>query len=97
MFFIFVLFFVFTQQTVIVNEILGIESKFREFDYRTDPQVHLQFLQSWTGLNLSQAKNAPKTFKDYRTKSKNWMHGRRAPNYAKTLFPEMISAAEAVK
>ena len=25
------------------------------------------------------------------------MHGRRAPNYAKTLFPEMITAAEAVK
>lgn len=79
-----------------MNGILGITSQVREFDYSTDPQVHLQFLQNWTGLNLSQAKNAPTTYKDYKSKSKNWMHGRRAPNYAKTLFPEMINAAESV-
>ena len=38
----------------------------------------------------------PKTLKEYEIRSRNWLNGRRAPNYAKTLFPEMIQYVKKV-
>eukprot|EP00484_Ammonia_sp_Unknown_P013177 CAMPEP_0197078332 /NCGR_PEP_ID=MMETSP1384-20130603/213066_1 /TAXON_ID=29189 /ORGANISM="Ammonia sp." /LENGTH=663 /DNA_ID=CAMNT_0042517197 /DNA_START=77 /DNA_END=2068 /DNA_ORIENTATION=+ len=55
---------------------------------------HLKFLLDWPGLRVDNSPKAPKTKKEYEKKSKNWLNGRRAPNYGKTLFPFFIHAAE---
>jgi len=38
----------------------------------------------------------PKSYTEFEYKAKNWLNGRKAPNYALTLFPDMIHKAEAV-
>lgn len=55
---------------------------------------HLKFLLNWPGLRVDNSPKAPKTKKEYEKKAKNWLNGRRAPNYGKTLFPFFISSAE---
>eukprot|EP01083_Nonionella_stella_P078338 214330_1 len=56
---------------------------------------HLQFLLRWPGLRIACASiKAPRTRREYEKKSKNWLNGRRAPNYSKTLFPFFITEAE---
>lgn len=61
-----------------------------------DPMVHLRFLSEWTGLKTQQMQYMPKSYSEFEYKAKNWLNGRKAPNYALTLFPEMIHRAEAV-
>eukprot|EP01084_Bolivina_argentea_P161567 281252_1 len=58
------------------------------------PTDHLGFLLNWPGLRTDNSPKAPKTKKEYEKKSKNWLNGRRAPNYGKTLFPFFIADAE---
>ena len=72
-----------------------IESSIK-FVYKTEAIKHLGFITNWNGINLNQAKSMPKSLKEYENRSKNWLNGRRAPNYAKTLFPEMIHAVKKV-
>jgi hypothetical protein len=55
---------------------------------------HLRFIAEWKGLSERQIQTAPRTYGEYESKSRNWLNGRRAPNYASTLFPEMITASE---
>ena len=38
----------------------------------------------------------PEQYADFEFKAKNWLCGRRAPNYGNTLFPEMINKARQV-
>eukprot|EP01083_Nonionella_stella_P078339 214333_1 len=62
---------------------------------RVDILKHLQFLSDWPGLRISHTSiRAPRTRKEYEKKSKNWLNGRRAPNYSRTLFPYFITDAE---
>lgn len=58
------------------------------------PSDHLSFLINWPGLRVDASPRAPKSKKEYEKKSKNWLNGRRAPNYGKTLFPFFIASAE---
>ena len=55
---------------------------------------HLPFLLRWPGLRTDASPKAAKTLKDYEKKAKNWLKGRRAPNYAKTLFPQFVRDAK---
>ena len=60
-----------------------------------DARVHLKFLIDWPGLRIgSDSAKAPRSKREYEKKAKNWLNGRRAPNYGKTLFPHFISEAE---
>eukprot|EP01083_Nonionella_stella_P031645 86659_1 len=68
-----------------------------KFAYLVDPtsmNKHLGFIINWRGLKTRQIQNAPKTYLEFENKAKNWLNGRRAPNYAATLFPEMIKSSE---
>jgi len=56
---------------------------------------HLPFLLHWPGLRTDASTKRAASKKEYEKKSKNWLNGRRAPNYAKTLFPRFIHDAEA--
>ena len=74
---------------------MGLES----FGYSIDAAAmnkHLGFIIAWKGLKTRQIQNAPKTYLEFENKAKNWLNGRRAPNYASTLFPDMIKAAGSV-
>lgn len=65
---------------------------------------HLQFLINWPGLRTCTSPSspgptpprgsAPTSQREYEKKSKNWLNGRRAPNYGRTLFPRFIRLAE---
>mmetsp|Transcript_25623 Transcript_25623/g.31235 ORF Transcript_25623/g.31235 Transcript_25623/m.31235 type:complete len:368 (+) Transcript_25623:100-1203(+) len=56
-----------------------------------NPMKHLLFLINWGGLRMENTKGIPTTLKEYERKSKNWLNGRRAPNYGKTLFPWFLN------
>lgn len=58
------------------------------------PLKHLRFLSEWTGLKTQQMQFMPKSYTEFEYKAKNWLNGRKAPNYALTLFPEMIHHSE---
>jgi len=60
---------------------------------------HLKFLIEWPGLRTccetaTTRGSAPVSLREYEKKSRNWLNGRRAPNYGKTLFPRFIRLAE---
>eukprot|EP00485_Elphidium_margaritaceum_P008530 CAMPEP_0202700424 /NCGR_PEP_ID=MMETSP1385-20130828/13592_1 /ASSEMBLY_ACC=CAM_ASM_000861 /TAXON_ID=933848 /ORGANISM="Elphidium margaritaceum" /LENGTH=611 /DNA_ID=CAMNT_0049357599 /DNA_START=285 /DNA_END=2120 /DNA_ORIENTATION=+ len=76
-----------------LNTQLGIAplSKHEYYKCEINPQRHLKFLIDWPGLRIS---NSPQTKREYEKKAKNWLNGRRAPNYAKTLFPWFVEEAE---
>ena len=66
-----------------------------QYKCNIDPRSHLKFLIDWPGLRLgSDSAKAPRSKREYEKKAKNWLNGRRAPNYGKTLFPHFISEAE---
>ena len=58
---------------------------------------HVNFVQEWKGLKINQIKCLPQSYLEFEKKAKSWLNGRRAPNYGKTLFPEMINSAEKVR
>ena len=57
---------------------------------------YIQFVIQWNGLKMKQIKNSPANYAEYERKARNWLNGRRAPNYAGTLFPDMVRGAEQV-
>ena len=68
---------------------------FEQFLYEiSNPHQHLGFLYSWKGLRSEKLMVMPTKYGDFQFKAKNWVCGRRAPNYANSLFPEMIHKAE---
>ena len=72
-------------------------SNYHKFMYEVkDPWKHLRFLAEWTGLKTQQMQYMPKSYTEFEYKAKNWLNGRKAPNYALTLFPDMIHQSEAV-
>ena len=77
------------------DDSLGLDQRARQsvppFRCVVKPSEHLQFLIDWPGLRTCGSKP---TERDYERKSKNWLKGRRAPNFAKTLFPHFIRLAE---
>ena len=71
--------------------------EYTKFVFAVDePLKHLRFLAEWTGLKTQQMQYMPKSYTEFEYKAKNWLNGRKAPNYALTLFPQMIHEAEAV-
>lgn len=72
-------------------------TNYHKFMYEVkDPLKHLRFLAEWTGLKTQQMQYMPKSYTEFEYKAKNWLNGRKAPNYALTLFPDMIHQSEAV-
>lgn len=81
----------------ILNDLNIDPSEYPKFIFRVDdPLKHLRFLAEWTGLKTQQMQYMPKSYTEFEYKAKNWLNGRKAPNYALTLFPEMIHQSEAV-
>ena len=73
------------------------DGKYLPFRFRVNnPLEHLKFLSEWTGLKTQQMQYMPKSYSEFEYKAKNWLNGRKAPNYALTLFPAMIHQSEAV-
>lgn len=83
-------------QTHHTNHRLNLASPLQPYRYQVDPLQHLQFLSEWKGLKMRQITNYPRTYTEFEAKAKNWLNGRRAPNYGATLFPDMIKTAETV-
>ena len=54
----------------------------------------LDYLYQWNGLKIP--RNAKLNDKQYLKRSKNWLNGRRAPQYGNTLFPLCLDAADQV-
>ena len=59
-----------------------------------DPIKYLSFLSEWSGIKTRNTSNQPQSYEEFLLKSKNWLNGRRAPNYGNTLFPDMICSSE---
>lgn len=83
-------------QTHHTNHRLNLTAPVTPYQYHCDPLQHLQFLSEWKGLKMRQITNYPRTYTEFEAKAKNWLNGRRAPNYGATLFPDMIKTAETV-
>ena len=81
-------------QTHHTNHRLNINQPMTQYKYQCDPLKHLTFLSEWKGLKMRQITNYPRTYTEFEAKAKNWLNGRRAPNYGATLFPDMIKTAE---
>eukprot|EP00485_Elphidium_margaritaceum_P007592 CAMPEP_0202695148 /NCGR_PEP_ID=MMETSP1385-20130828/8811_1 /ASSEMBLY_ACC=CAM_ASM_000861 /TAXON_ID=933848 /ORGANISM="Elphidium margaritaceum" /LENGTH=590 /DNA_ID=CAMNT_0049351121 /DNA_START=233 /DNA_END=2005 /DNA_ORIENTATION=- len=65
------------------------------FDYSVrDPSKYLTFLLEWNGIKTRSVASRPSTYEEFEAKAKNWLNGRRAPNYGNTLFPDMIKSAD---
>jgi len=58
------------------------------------PRKYLHFLTEWSGIKSRSASSSPSCYVEFESKAKNWLNGRRAPNYGNTLFPDMLSSAE---
>ena len=66
-----------------------------EFKYdviNTDKmKEYISYIYEWDGLT-STAK-IPPTYKDYESKARNWLNGRRSKKYSNNLFVDMIHSA----
>jgi len=62
----------------------------KKFVVKMDKKQHLSFIHKWNGLKLRGMDKLPQTIDEYERKSINWLNGRRATNYGKTLFPFFI-------
>ena len=51
---------------------------------------YISYIHKWKGLT-STAK-IPTTYKEYETKARNWLNGRRAKKYSNNLFVDMIQS-----
>ena len=58
------------------------------------PTKYLNFLTEWSGIKSRSASSSPSCYLEFESKAKNWLNGRRAPNYGNTLFPDMLTSAE---
>ena len=59
-----------------------------------EPGKYLVFLTDWSGIKSRSASSSPNCYLEFESKAKNWLNGRRAPNYGNTLFPDMLTSAE---
>eukprot|EP01084_Bolivina_argentea_P109838 196235_1 len=86
------------QKTKEFNAELNIELNvaFKSFEYAISNPItsHLNYLITWKGLRSEKMTVMPQRYQEFEFKAKNWVCGRRAPNYANTLFPQMIVHAE---
>eukprot|EP01084_Bolivina_argentea_P291956 501843_1 len=86
------------EKTYEINRILCInvdDTFLTPYKHYIDAETQCKFIQNWNGLNTNQMRSVPKSFQDYETRAKNWLNGRRAINYAQSLFPEMMLCADA--
>ena len=67
----------------------------QQYSCTVQPKKYLKFLLDWPGLREDNSPKAPKSKKEYETKSKVWLNGQRASNYAEGLFPDLIISVEA--
>ena len=87
-------------ETMRINALLGIVSSSdnanaSSYAYTvTDPIKYLPFLSEWNGIRTRNASTRPSSYIEFEAKAKNWLNGRRAPNYGNTLFVEMMKSAE---
>ena len=88
------------EKTDLTNERLNIfipQNLLPKFEWRVNNlSKYIQFVIQWNGLKMKQIKNSPANYEEYERKARNWLNGRRAPNYAGTLFPDMVRASEQV-
>eukprot|EP01084_Bolivina_argentea_P015384 28783_1 len=86
------------EKADLTNERLNIfipQNMIPKFEWRVNNlSKYIQFVIQWNGLKMKQIKNSPSNYEEYERKARNWLNGRRAPNYAGTLFPDMIKASE---
>ena len=77
-----------------INSMLSIR-KFTSYSYIvSEPLKYLNFLSEWSGIKTRNTSTQPTTYIEFESKAKNWLNGRRAPNYGNTLFPDMIKSSE---
>ena len=48
------------------------------------------YIHKWNGIS---ARNNPTTYREYETKARNWLNGRRSKKYSDTLFVDMIESS----
>eukprot|EP01084_Bolivina_argentea_P028396 52778_1 len=58
-----------------------------------NPLKYLTFLSEWNGIKTRNTSTEPTSYIEFEAKAKNWLNGRRAPNYGNTLFPDMIKSS----
>ena len=51
---------------------------------------YISFIYEWNGLTSSS--KIPTTYKNYQSKARNWLNGRRSKKYSNTLFVDMIES-----
>ena len=69
---------------------MNIDFKYGVID-TTRMKEYLSFIYEWNGLTSSA--KIPSTYKDYETKARNWLNGRRSTKYSNNLFFDMIHSA----
>ena len=67
-----------------------------EFKFKYN-QIHKEkmkeytsYIHKWNGIATT---NNPTTYKEYETKARNWLNGRRSKKYSDTLFVDMIESS----
>jgi hypothetical protein len=90
-------------ETSRINSMLDIN--LNNYNYNNDPQnnlylcnvpnplKYLTFLSEWNGIKTRNTSSQPSNYLEFEAKAKNWLNGRRAPNYGNTLFPDMIKSS----
>lgn len=87
-------------ETSRINTMLSLPTRtslqpIEEYRYIVDqPLKYLNFLSEWSGIKTRNTSTQPQTYEEFESKAKNWLNGRRAPNYGNTLFPDMIKSSE---
>merc|ERR1719464_1724720 len=85
------------EKTSEVNRMLCINTtphNITPFKHLASVASQCKFIENWNGLNMNQMRSLPKSLQEYENRAKNWLNGRRAINYAQTLFPEILLCAE---
>eukprot|EP00484_Ammonia_sp_Unknown_P000432 CAMPEP_0197023580 /NCGR_PEP_ID=MMETSP1384-20130603/4250_1 /TAXON_ID=29189 /ORGANISM="Ammonia sp." /LENGTH=684 /DNA_ID=CAMNT_0042451813 /DNA_START=180 /DNA_END=2234 /DNA_ORIENTATION=+ len=86
-------------ETMKINSMLGVHHQLSQsnllyhYDVR-EPLKYLTFLSEWNGIKTRGSSSHPSCYADFESKAKNWLNGRRAPNYGNTLFPDMIKSSD---
>ena len=53
-------------------------------------EKYVSYIHKWNGVSSA---NTPTTYKQYETKARNWLNGRRAKKYSDSLFVDMIQSS----
>jgi len=68
------------------------------FEFKVKIEKYLLYIEKWNGLNekkMKKSQNSSKHLIDkesYMKKAKNWLNGKKAPEYSQSLFSEMIQS-----